>query len=61
MAVENRLAALSAVLCAFFASNGAMLATNLRPSGLAALGLAETRQSYVRGLALSREPKLQQA
>ena len=36
-------------------------ATNLRPGGLVALGLAESRQSYVRGVALSREPKLQQA
>ena len=36
-------------------------ATNLRPSGLVALGLAES-QSYVRGVALNREPpKLQQA
>ena len=35
---------------------------NLRPSELVALGLAESRQSYVRGVALSREPrKLQQA
>ena len=42
---------------AFFASNGS---TNPRPSELA-LGLAESRQSYVRGVALSREPpKLQQ-
>ena len=30
--------------------------TNLRPSGLVALGLAESRQIYVRGVALSREP-----
>ena len=37
-------------------------ATNLRPSALVALGLAESRQSYGRGVALSREPaKLQQA
>ena len=35
---------------------------NLRPSELVALGFAESRQSYVRGVALSREPpKLQQA
>ena len=41
------------------ASNGS---TNLGPSELVALGLAESRQSYVRGVALSREPpKLQQA
>ena len=44
---------------AFSASNGS---TNPRPSELVALGLAESRQSYVRGVALSREPpKLQQA
>ena len=49
----------SSVLCAFSASNGS---TNPRPSELVALGLAESRQSYVRGVALSREPpKLQQA
>ena len=37
-------------------------ATNPRPSGLVALGLAENRQSYVRGVALSQEPpKLHQA
>ena len=37
------------------------LSTNPRPSGLVALGLAESRQSYVRGVVLSRElPKLQQ-
>ena len=36
--------------------------TNLRPGELVALGLAESRQSYARGVALSREPpKLQQA
>ena len=46
------------MLRAFSASNGS---TNLRPSELVALGLAESRQSYVRGVALSREPpKLQQ-
>ena len=45
-------------LRAFSASNGS---TNLRPSELVALGLAESRQSYDRGVALSRElPKLQQ-
>ena len=52
---------------AFSVSNGS---TNPRPSELVAprpselvtLGLAESRQSYVRGIALSREPpKLQQA
>ena len=49
----------SSVLRVFSASNGS---TNLRPNELVALGLAESRQSYVRGVALSREsPKLQQA
>ena len=49
----------SSVLGAFSASNGS---TNPRPSELVALGSAESRQSYVRGVALSREPpKLQQA
>ena len=44
---------------AFSASNGS---ANPRPSELVALGLAESRQSYVRGVALSRKPpKLQQA
>ena len=53
---RNRLAA---VLRAVSASNGS---TNLRPSELVALGLDESRQSYVRGVALGREPpKLQQA
>ena len=47
------------MLRAVSASNGS---TNLRPSELLALGLAESRQSYVRGVALSRgPPKLQQA
>ena len=41
------------------ASNGS---TNPRLSGLVALGLSGSRQSYFRGVALSREPpKLQQA
>ena len=60
MAVENRLAA----LCSARSSRAtrASRATNLRPSGLVALGLVESRQSYVRGVALSPEPpKLQQA
>ena len=60
MAVGNRLAA----LCFARSSRAtrASRATNLRPSGLVASGLAESRQSYVRGAALSREPpKLQQA
>ena len=47
------------VLRAVSASNGS---TNLRHSELVALGWAESRQSYVRGVAPSRElPKLQQA
>ena len=50
MTVDNRLATLSAVLRALVASNA------LRPSELVALGLAESLQSYVRGVALSREP-----
>ena len=60
MAIENRLVA----LCFARSSRAtrASRATNLRPSGLVALGLAESRQSYVRDVALSREPpKLQQA
>ena len=60
MAVENRLAA----LCFARSSRAtrASRATNPRPSGLVALGLAESRQSYIRGVALSRDPpKLQQA
>ena len=47
-------------LCAsrFLRGNGS---ANPRPSELVALGLADSRQSYVRGVALSREPpKLQQ-
>ena len=48
----------SFVLRAFSASNGS---ANPRPSELVPLGLVESRQSYVRGVALSREPpKLQQ-
>ena len=44
---------------AFSARNGSL---NPRPSELVALGLAESRQRYVCGVALSREPpKLQQA
>ena len=60
MAVQNRLEA----LCFARSSRAtrASRATNLRPSPLVALGIAENRQSYVRGVALSREPpKLQQA
>ena len=60
MALENRLAALCFARSS--RTTRASRATNLRPSGLVALGLAESRQSYVRGVALSREPiKLQQA
>ena len=60
MAVENRLAAL------YFAHSSratrASGATNLGPSGFVALGLAESRQSYIRDVALSREPlKVQRA
>ena len=46
MALENRLAA----LCFARSSRAtrASRATNFRPSGLVALGLAESRQSYVR-------------
>ena len=60
MAGENRLA----VLCFARSSRAtrASRATNLRPTGLVALGIAESRQRYIRGVALSRElPKLQQA
>ena len=60
MALEDRLAA----LCFARSSRAtrASRATNLRPSGLVALGLSEGRQRYVHGVALSRElPKLQQA
>ena len=60
MAVENRLAALC-FACSSRATR-ASRATNPCPSGLVALGLADSRQSYDRGVALSREPpKLQQA
>ena len=58
-AVQQAKSVGSSVLRAFSASNGS---TNPRPSELVALGLAESRQSYVRGVALSQEPpKLQQA
>ena len=57
MAVESRLEA----VC-FVRSPRATRATNTRPGGLVSLDLAENCQSYVRGVALSRElPKLQQA
>ena len=56
-AVENRLVA--QCFARSPRATRASRATNPRPSGLAALGLAESRQSYVRGVALSREqPKL---
>ena len=59
MALENRLAA----RCFARSSRAtrASRARNPRPGGLVALGLAESRQGYVRGVALSRAPpKLQQ-
>ena len=58
---ENRLEALCFVRSP--RATRASRATNPRLSGLlAALDLAESRQNYVRGVALSREqPKLQQA
>ena len=60
IAVENRLAALRFARSS--RATRASRATNPRPNGLVALGLAESRQSYHRGVALSREPpKLQQA
>ena len=60
MAVGNRLAALC-FACSWRATR-ASLAISPRSSGLVALGLAESSQSYVRGVALSREqPQLQQA
>ena len=54
MEVETRLAA----LCPTHSSRAtrASRATNLRPSGLLALGLGESHRSYVRGVALSQEP-----
>ena len=58
-AVQQSKSVGSSVHRAFSASNGS---ANPRPSELVALGLAESRQSYVRGVALSRDPpKLQQA
>ena len=58
-AVQQAKSVGSSVLRAFSASNGS---TNLRRSELMALGLAESRQSYVLGVTLSREPpKVQQA
>ena len=58
-AVQQSKSVGSSIFRAFSASNGS---TNPRPSELVPLGLAESRHSYVRGVALSREPpKLQQA
>ena len=60
MVLETWLAALC--FARYSRATRASRATNLRPSGLVALGLAESRQSYVRGVALRREPpKLRQA
>ena len=60
MALETRLAALRFARSS--RATRASRATNLRPTGLVALGFAESCQRYVRGDALSREPpKLQQA
>ena len=56
-AVQQAKSVGSSVLRAVSASNGS---TNPRPSELVALGLAESRQSYVRGVALSREPPMPQ-
>ena len=50
MALENRLAAVCFARSS--RSTCASCATNLRPSGLVASGLAECRQGYVRGVAL---------
>ena len=49
-AVQQSKSTGSSVLRAVSASSG----TNLRPSELVALGLAESRQSYVRGVALAK-------
>ena len=49
----SRKSASSSVIRAFWGAIRVSLATNLLPSGLVALGLAESRQSYVRGVALS--------
>ena len=60
MAVECRLQALCFVH--FPRATRASRATSSCRSGLVALDLAESRQSYIRGIALSRGPrKLQQA
>ena len=60
MPVENRLPA--QCFARSPRATRASRATKPRPSALVALDLAESRQSYGRGVALSREPpKLQQA
>ena len=60
MAVENRFAA--PCFARSSRATRASRAANLRPRGLVASGLAESRKSYVRGVVLSREPpKLEQA
>ena len=52
----------SSVLRAFSASNACFALDEPSSKRVVALGLVESRQSYVRGVALSREPpKLQQA
>ena len=56
-AVQQSKSVGSSVFRAFPASNGS---ANPRPSQLVALRLAESRQSYVRRVALSREPPKQQ-
>lgn len=57
---ESRLEALYFVRCP--RATRALRATNALPSGLLSLDLAESRQRYVRGAALNREPpKLRQA
>ena len=55
VAVENRLEDLCLVRSP--GTTRAWRATNPRPTGLVALDLAESRQSYVRGIELSREPR----
>ena len=60
MAVESRLMALHSVRSP--RATRALRATSPRPSALAELDLAESRQIYVRDGALSREPpSVQQA
>ena len=62
MAVENRLAALSAVLRAFFASNERFARDEPLSKRVGGVELSRKPPKLVRGVALSREPpKLQQA